>query len=317
MAPALGGHGARATADEDDQVGLVEHGARLVAASVRADDAERERMPVKDRSLTADGGRDHRTDPLGQRRDLGARPGDHRTATADQKRPASARHRLERRPHRRRVRPRAPGGERAEILVRPDLRRVELSLLHVERYAEMHRARPTGRHLAKRPAHIARQGGSLLDHRVPLGQRTEQALLIELRQRVASARADAYVARDREQRHGRLVRLDDARQDVGRPAAAGPLAHADLPGHARVDVRHVGRRALVAGEHVTDRMVEPVQRVVERQARVAAQAEHDVHRMSLEHPHQCLGAGERVRLAHRASPSVVRAGMPSPIPRRA
>ena len=51
---------------------------------------------------------------------------------------------------------------------------------------------------------------------------------------------------DRENRNGRLVRLDQPGQDVRRAAARGTLAHADLAGEARIAVGHVRRVPLIA-----------------------------------------------------------------------
>ena len=80
-----------------------------------------------------------------------------------------------------------------------------------------------------------------------------------------------------------LVRLDQAGQDVGRAAAGRPFAHADLAGDARIAVGHIGGVALVARQDVRHAVVEPVERVVERQAGVAAQAEDVPHAVQLQH----------------------------------
>jgi len=58
VAPALGGDRAGAAADEDDEVGGIDDGARLGRAAVRADDARGERVPLVDRALAADAGGD-------------------------------------------------------------------------------------------------------------------------------------------------------------------------------------------------------------------------------------------------------------------
>ena len=100
-------------------------------------------------------------------------------------------------------------------------------------------------------------------------------------------------------RDRRLVRLDHPGEDVGRAAAARPLAHAHAARHARVAVRHVGGRALVAGEDVANPVIEPVQRIVERQARVAAEAEDVLHAVQLQHPDERLRARD---LRHQARP---------------
>ena len=70
MPPALGGDRAGAAADEHDQVGLIDDGARLGRAAVAADHAERQRMVLGDAALAADRGGDGRVEQLGERAKL-------------------------------------------------------------------------------------------------------------------------------------------------------------------------------------------------------------------------------------------------------
>ena len=156
-----------------------------------------------------------------------------------------------------------------------------------------------------------------LEHPVPLGQRPEQRLLVELGQHVAATRGDRDVGGEREHRDRGLVGLDHARQEVGGAAARGPLAHPDPARDARIGVRHVGGRALVAGQDVADAVVEAAERVVERQARVAAQPEHVTHAVQLQHAHQRLRPGQLVHqgLPPRAAKLARRAPM-AQTPRR-
>ena len=158
----------------------------------------------------------------------------------------------------------------------------------------MHRPGPAGGHLPERFAHGRRYLGGVIQHPVPFRHRREQGLLVEFGQGEAPARCDRNVGIDRQHRHRGLVGLGQAGQDVGGAAAARPLAHADPAADAGIAVGHVGGGSLVAGEDVGDAVIEPEQRIVERQRGVAAQPEHVAHAEKLQHADQRLGAGEAV-----------------------
>src|SRR5688572_5221377 len=130
-----------------------------------------------------------------------------------------------------------------------------------------------GRHLVESGAHGFWYVGRSIDRAVPLGERPEEALLVELRESEAAPGGDRDVGCDAQHRDRGLVRLDKAGQDVRRAATARALAYADFPRHAGVSVGHVGRRALIPRKDVLHAMVEALQRVIEREARIATQAE--------------------------------------------
>src|SRR5438445_12246591 len=58
MAPALGGYRAGAAADENDQIRLIDDGARVWRTGVGADDADGEGILIPDGALAADGASD-------------------------------------------------------------------------------------------------------------------------------------------------------------------------------------------------------------------------------------------------------------------
>ena len=126
--------------------------------------------------------------------------------------------------------------------------------------------------------------------RVPLGQRTEEAVLIQFSQRIAPARRDRDVGRDAQDRHRGFVGFHQSRQDVGGAAAARSLADTHLTGNSGVGVGHISRMALIASQDVFDPVIEPVKRVVERQRGIAAKPENVFDVMRLQHPHHRLGA---------------------------
>ncbi|CFM20521.1 Uncharacterised protein [Bordetella pertussis] len=174
----------------------------------------------------------------------------------------------------------------------PHVGGVDLVLLHVVRQAQVRRAGAAGRHGAEGRAHRAGNLVGAVDGGVPLGQRAIERLLVQLGQRVLAARAHRYVGSNPQHGHRRLVGLDQARQQVGGAAAAGPLAHAHLARYPRVGVGHVGGAALVARQDVLHAVVQPLQRVAERQAGVAAQPENVLDPIQLEHAHHGFGAVE-------------------------
>jgi hypothetical protein len=299
VAPALGRDRARPAADEHHQIGPVDQRPGRGAAAVAADHARRQRMVLRDRALAADRGRDRDLEPFRERLQIGLGAGDHRPAAADeerirrrQNRPGGGRDRgrLGRGPAR---------GKNPERRVGVQLRLVDRRPLDVERQPDVRSTWPAGGHVAKRGAQGLGDHGRLVDHPVPFGQRPEQRLLIELGQHIAAARPDRDVGGHGEHRDRGFVGLDHPRQDVGGAAAARPLADPDPAGDPGVGVGHVGGRALVAREDMADAVVEPVERVVEGQAGIAAQSEDVADAVQLEHAHERLGARE---LVHRGLP---------------
>ena len=83
----------------------------------------------------------------------------------------------------------------------------------------MRRAWPSGGHGAKCASHCFRQLVGAIDDFGALGQRAVERLLVQFGQRIAAARRGGDVGGDAEHRDGTLVRLDDARQQVGRAAS--------------------------------------------------------------------------------------------------
>ena len=297
-APALGGDRAGPTADEDHEIGRLDDGAGLARAAVAADDADRQGVVVDQASLAADGGCDRCAELFGKGFQGGLRTRDHDTAATDEQRPPGRGQQVGgaldgcgvgRHPARR---------EPPERLVGPDLGELDRLLLDVEGQPDMGGARTSRGHLCEGPPKGARQLGAMVDHVVPLGQRPEQRALVEFGQGEASARGGRDVRGDRQDRDRGLVGLDHAREDVGRATAARSLADADPTGDAGIGVGHVGGRALVAGQDVGHAVVEPGQRVVERQAGVAAEAEDMAYAVFLKHPHGRFRAGHG--LGHRS-----------------
>ncbi len=174
--------------------------------------------------------------------------------------------------------------------LRPDIGRIDLLLHHVIGKAQMRRAGLAGRHGAEGRAHHARNLVRAIDRAVPLGQRAVQRLLVQFGQRVLAARADSHVRRDAQHGNRRFVGFDQARQQIGRAAAAGAFAHADLARHAGIGIRHVAGAALIARQDVLHAVIQAVQRVIQRQRGVAAQAENVFDAVVLQHPHHRFGA---------------------------
>ena len=303
MPPALGGDRPGAAADEHDHVRFVDQRTGFGGAAVAADHAERQRMILGDAALAADGGGDGRLEQLGQLAQFPLGTGHHRATAADEQRALGGQDRLRRRLDRRRLGRRAPGGIGAERGIGVHRSLVDRVLLDVERQPEMHGAGPAGGHVAERRAHGDRDLFGAVDHLIPLGQRAEQRLLVQLGQHAAAPRADGDVRRDGEYRDRGLVGLDHAGQDVGGATAGRPLAHPDPAGDPCVGISHVRGRALVAGQQMGDAVVEAMERIVERQAGVAAQAEDVAHAVQLQHAHQRLRPGQSVHPPLRSAGS--------------
>jgi len=194
----------------------------------------------------------------------------------------------------------AAGRENAKRRVRPDRIRANLAVLDVERQTQVGGAGPPRGHGAEGAPHGLRQLVGAVDDLGALGERTVERFLVQFSERVTAARGGGDVGGDAQHRDRALVRLHDSRQQVGRAASRRTLADAYAPADARIAVRHVGCGALVPGQDVLHAMVEARERVVERQAGVAAQAENVLHAVQLQHAHHRLCARH---LAHFAIPS--------------
>ena len=291
MPPALGGDRTGAAANEYDEIGGIDDRARLGRAAIGAHHADRERMIFGNRTLAADGGRHRCRKTLGEFDQLVLGTRQHDAAAADEDRPPRAAQQLCRQFDVKRIRRDAPRRVFSQRRIGPDLAFFDRPILHVERQCDMRRARAPGGHRLESGAERARHVGRAIEHRVPFGQRAHQRALIQLGEREAPARRKRNVGVDREHRDRRFVRLHQPRQDIGRAAAARSFADADLARDARVAVGHVGRVALVARQHVPHAVLQACERVVERQARVAAQAEDYFDAMRGQHPDRGLGAG--------------------------
>ena len=194
----FGGGRARAAADEDHGVGAGHDLAGLVRPAVGADHADRQGMVVGDRAVAADGGRDRGVQEFGQGRELGGGSRDDRPAAADEDRPPSGQDRLGRRGDEVRRRPRPERREDAVLGLGPEVE-IEGLLLEVVGQADVGRAGAAGGRGPERRPEDVRHLRDVVDDRVPLGQGTEQGLLVELGQRIAAARGDGDVGGDRDQ----------------------------------------------------------------------------------------------------------------------
>ena len=291
IAPAFRGDGAGAATDEDDEVSRIYDRAGFHHAAIRADDADRQRIPLADRALAANRGGNRRTQRLSQLQQHRLGPGDHHAAAADEQRLLRRQDQLGGLLHILRVRPVAARGVGTHLRIGPHVAFVHRALLHIEGQAQMRRTRLAGGHLLEGGAQRTRDILGPVDDGVVLRERAEQRVLVQLGQGVTAARGNRDIRGHRQDRDRAFIGFHHARQDVGGAAAARPLADADLAGGAGIAVRHVGGRALVARQDVLDAMVEAVEGIIERQAGVAAQAEHDLHLVMLQHAHESIGAG--------------------------
>jgi hypothetical protein len=138
----LGRGRARATADEDHQIGRRDDLARLVRAAVGADHADGQRMVVGDHAVAADRRGDGRVQQLRPVRPVPRRARDDRPAPADEDRALGRQDHLGRRHDQIRRRTGAEGGEPAVLVLGPEVE-VEGLLLQVVGQPDMGRAGPT------------------------------------------------------------------------------------------------------------------------------------------------------------------------------
>src|SRR5690606_34253111 len=90
------------------------------------------------------------------------------------------------------------------------------------------------------------------------------------------------------------VRLDDPRQNVGGAATAWPFAHAHLARDPGIAIRHVGGRSFIPCQDVADVAAGAIERIIEREAGIAAKPEHVLDAVKAEHAYDRLGAGKLV-----------------------
>ena len=123
----------------------------------------------------------------------------------------------------------APGGKDAQRRIGPHVGALHRPVLHVERQRDVRRARAAGGHRLERLAEHARDVGGAVEHRVPLGQRLHQRALVELGQRESClarlTETSVLMARTGIEDSFASTRPG---QDVGRAAARGAFADADL-----------------------------------------------------------------------------------------
>ena len=293
MAPALGGYRAGAAADENDQIRLIDDGARLWRAAVGADDADGEWMLIADGALAADGGSDRSGEPLRKLEKFLLRAGDHHAAAAEKHRMGRAAQQFCRASDEVRVWGDAAGRILAEGCIAPDVGPIHRAFLHVERQRDVRRTRPAGGHLVKRGAEGARDLLRAIEDRVPFRDRAHERALVKLGEGVPAPRRNGDVGVDAKHRHRRLIRFCETRKDIGRAPAARPLTDTDSARNARIAVCHIRRRPFVAREDVAHAVRQPRQRVIKRQTGVAAQAEEDLDAVRLQHLDHGFGAAER------------------------
>ena len=180
----------------------------------------------------------------------------------------------------------------AEARIAPHVGALHGAVLHIEGQGDVGRARPAGSHLIEGGTEDAGDVLRAVEHCVPFGHRSHERALVESGQGVAPARGDGDVGVDAKDRHGGFVSFGETGEYIGRTAATGPLAHADLARDTRIAVRHVGCRAFVARQDVTHAVRQPRQRIIKRQTSVAAQAEEDLDIVRLQHLDNGFGAGQ-------------------------
>ena len=171
---------------------------------------------------------------------------------------------------------------------------VELLVLHVLRHVEQHRAGPP---LARHRERLAHRLGQLLDvlHQpAVLGDRLGDADDVGLLEGVPSDHGARHLPGDRHQRRVVHVGRGDAGHQVRGSRSRGGHADARPAAGAGVAVGRVGRRLLVAHQHVAQPGVLG-QRVVERHDRAAGIAEQDVHALLEQGPAEDLRAGQLLR----------------------
>ena len=203
----------------------------------------------------------------------------------------------------RRARERGPVGRRAARLVDAEGLALGGPLGHVLRQLEV--ARPglllLG-DLERLPHHL---GDDLarLDLGVPLREGPERLHDVDVLVGLLVEEAAGELARDRH--HGRPVevRVGQARGEVRRAGPEGREAHARPAGQPPPDVRHEGRRLLVADRDEADGRVE--EGVVQIERLLAGHAEDVAHALLLEAADEELGSGHGSpsRRAPRPGPS--------------
>ena len=275
---------------EQHQVGGLHELPSFIGSPVRSNHAQTVGMGVREAPLARNGGRNRHVQPRGEVRKLLRRVRDDHAPAADDQRGSRGQNSVDNRLRRSRFRRGRPGGIGDMALVGPDVLGWNLIVLNVVRQSEVGRPWSTGGHGPKGGTNHARDMVGARDDRIPLRERLHKGFLIDLRERKLSIRRHRDVGCNREHARGGFAGLNKAGQYVGGTAPGGALADSNPPGNPRVSIRHVRCSALVANQDMGDVVVEPVHRVVKRQRRVPAQAEHMAHLVSFKHPKHRLGA---------------------------
>ena len=270
-------------ADGEHDVGL---GEGRVHGPQRERRADAQRVAVGQHALGVDRQADRRPEPLGDRGGLGAR-GDG-AAAEQQHRALGGGQQLDG------ALDQGAVGPRRRAAGRQPLPRGGGQVEHVDRDADVHRARPArledlegaGEGLGQvgRIAHLDRVGGDRRHERALVGQVVERAVPAA----VVGARGGA---RDDEHRDRVVVGARDRRRGVRQAGAGDQRAHAGLAGDARVAVGHERRALLVTGRDVAD--VGRREAAVDLERVHARDAEHGVDVVLLEEADDRLSAARR------------------------
>ena len=274
-------------ADRQDEVGLGHHGVGGLQPE-RPEDAERERVGVREDALAGGGRGDRRAEVLGEGAELGAGARDpHAVAGHDQRslgggeHPDGALH---------------LGGGRGLARLVLARREVRGRLVQARRRVRTDRRAERGAVVehGDRPA-VAGQGvldgelglldglAGLTGDEDLLGVAGDRAPRVPgavvggaglVRAVMGERRIVAQVREDQHRRAGQEA-LDDAHAGVGQHEGGLPHHHAGLAGQPAVDVRHDGAEPLLADEHGADRVLVVVERV-EDPAGAAARHPEDV-----------------------------------------
>ncbi len=256
-------------------------------------------MRLGQRALAGEGRRDRHLHEVREVAHFLLRAGEERATTEDDERAARRAKPVDRGLERRRCWRGADARERREIGRRLERRGHRLAGEHVVgNFEDRRTGAPGGRDADARLEDLgqARRG---LHAAVPLDAAFEEAPLLEgLRRRAEGAAVLPFardVGDDREERHRRGVRLDQAGHEVARARTDRRVADADAAGRARVRIGGERGAALVAHEHVLD-LTAPVRDAVVHRERLAAGTPEDVaHAVADEAVHELLPDVRRSR----------------------
>ncbi len=148
-------------------------------------------------------------------------------------------------------------------------------VLHVLRHVHEHGTRPTFDGNRHGLAHDIRELGDVTHQRVVFRDRRGHTDDVGFLKCVASEHGTRHLTGDREDRRAVHVRRRESRDEVGCTGSGSRHTDAHTIAGARVAIRGVGRRLLVADEDMPQPGM-PVQRVVERHDRPAGIAEQHI-----------------------------------------